>query len=120
MTVVMPVDALFETASDAIKDRRHSLVERIARALDTAPEGQRYDVEFVVGSPSPADGDSAPPELGLARAAAFARSLEAAGAPRSSLGVGLKPGAPGQVFIAFLTQDVPPGGDARTAVGVNP
>lgn len=120
MTVVMPVDALFETASDAIKDRRHALVERIARALETAPKGQRYDVEFVVGSPSPVDGDTAPPELGLARAAAFARSLEAAGAPESSLGVGLKPGAPGQVFIAFLTQEVPPGGDARTAVGESP
>lgn len=120
MTVVMPVDALFETASDALKDGRRSLVERIARALAAAPKGQRYDVEFVVGSPSPVDGNTAPPELGLARAAAFARSLEAAGAPQSSLGVGLKPGAPGQVFIAFLTQDVPPGGDAREAMGESP
>ncbi|MBT5415683.1 MAG: hypothetical protein HOH66_00520 [Rhodospirillaceae bacterium] len=120
MTVIIPVASLFETASDAIRESRLSLVERIARALDTAPEGTRYDVEFVVGSPSPVDGNTAPPVLGLARAAAFARALEAAGAPGSSLGVGLKPGAPGQIFIAFLTQEVPVAGDARTAVGEGP
>lgn len=120
MSVAVPASSLFEEGSARLKGARRGLVAAIAEALRNAPDGIRYDVECVAGTYAQTDKDQRPPELEIERAAALAQALEEAGAPAGSLGVGLRPGAPGRVFIGFFTLDLKAGKPDRAVPGRRP
>lgn len=108
MRMVMPADSLFFQDEARIRPAMYPLLDRTVAALSNRPAGLRFDLEFVIGTPTEADGKTMPTveTLEVRRAGAFARAMNERGIPPDSISVGMRPGHVGQVVIWFYTRDI--------------
>ena len=105
MRVVVESDALFFPGESRIREAQFPLLDRIVAALSGAPPGLRFEMDFVIGSPY-AVGKSLPigQTLETSRASAFVRHMLSRGVPPDSVGIGLKPGSPGEITLWFIVR----------------
>ncbi|MCP5366030.1 MAG: flagellar motor protein MotB [Hyphomicrobiales bacterium] len=102
MHVTLPSDRMFHDGEDRVREARKEMLDRIVAAISNRPDGLRYDLDFVIGSP-PAVGAGLPigSTLEMRRAGAFAQEMAARGLPADSLAVAMAPGSPDQVSLQF-------------------
>lgn len=98
LLVRLPVDELFEPDSAVLRPEMRALWTRIAATLGGV-EGQRYDLEMVLGRERTPLGGAL--GLDVERAGAFARAMAAFGAPRDAVAVGVAPGDPAELQLVF-------------------
>jgi len=108
MRLVLKADSLFFQDEARIRPAMFPLLDRTVAALSSRPVGVRYDVEFVIGTPTAQDGKTMPTTqtLEMRRAGAFATEMNARGIPPDSIAVGMRPGRVGEIVIWFYTRDV--------------
>lgn len=108
MRLMMAADSLFFQGESRIRPAMYPLLDRTVAALSSRPAGLRYDLEFVIGTPTLSDGKTMPiaQTLEVQRAGAFARAMFERGIPPDSVSVGMRPGHVGEVVIWFYTRDV--------------
>ncbi len=108
MRLVMASDSLFFQGEARIRPAMYPLLDRTVAALSNRPLGLRFDLEFVIGTPTLADGKTMPvaQTLEVARAGAFARAMFERGIPPDSVSVGMRPGHEGEAVIWFYTRDI--------------
>lgn len=108
MRLILSADSLFFQAEARIRPAMYPLLDRTVAALSNRPTGLRYDLEFVIGTPTLSDGKTMPiaQTLEVARAGAFARAMFDRGIPPDSVSVGMRPGHVGEVIIWFYTRDI--------------
>lgn len=108
MRLLFKADSLFFQDEARIRPAMYPLLDRTVAALSNRPAGLRYDLEFVIGVPTAADGKTMPVEetLEVRRAGAFAQEMNARGIPPDSVAVGMRPGHVGEVVIWFYTRDI--------------
>lgn len=103
MQVKLSANSLFKDATATLNPNQFPLLDRIVAAASGRPAGLRFDMEFVIGTRTGADGALPQTQtLELARAGAFAREMVARGLPPDSIAVGLAPGDPNDVTIWFF------------------
>jgi len=108
MRLVLASDGLFFQGEARIRPAMYPLLDRTVAALSNRPAGLRFDLEFVIGTPTLADGKTMPiaQTLEVARAGAFARAMAERGIPPDSISVGMRPGHVGEALIWFYTRDI--------------
>ncbi|HEY9164098.1 MAG TPA: flagellar motor protein MotB [Magnetovibrio sp.] len=108
MRLILSADSLFFQGEARIRPAMYPLLDRTVAALSNRPTGLRYDLEFVIGTPTLADGKTMPiaQTLEVSRAGAFARAMFERGIPPDSVSVGMRPGHVGEVIIWFYTRDI--------------
>lgn len=108
MRLLLASDGLFFEGEDRIRPAMYPLLDRTVAALSNRPAGLRYDLEFVIGTPTAADGKTMPTEetLEVKRAGAFAKAMNERGIPPDSLSVGMRPGHENEIVIWFYTRDI--------------
>ncbi|MBL4615572.1 MAG: hypothetical protein JKY27_11955 [Magnetovibrio sp.] len=108
MRLLMKADNLFFTDEARIRPAMYPLLDRTVAALSNRPPGLRFDLEFIIGVETAADGKTMPVEetLELRRAGAFAEEMNSRGIPPDSIAVGIRPGHVGEVVIWFYTRDI--------------
>jgi flagellar motor protein MotB len=108
MRLVMAADNLFFQGEARIRPAMFPLLDRTVAALSNRPPGLRYDLEFVIGTPTLSDGKTMPiaQTLEVQRAGAFARAMFERGIPPDSVSVGMRPGHVGEAVIWFYTRDI--------------
>jgi len=105
MRAQMPSSAMFENNEARIKQNALAFLNRTVAALGGRPPGLRFDLEFVIGTPT--TGDKLLPvdeNLPMARAGAFAREMISRGAPPDSVAIGLAPGDPEKITLRFYVR----------------
>lgn len=108
MRLLLASDSLFFQDEARIRPAMYPLLDRTVAALSNRPMGLRFDLEFVIGTPTQADGKTMPTEesLEVQRAGAFARAMNERGIPPDSISVGMRPGHVGEIVIWFYTRDI--------------
>jgi len=108
MQLTLDADSLFFKDEARIRPAIYPLLDRTVASLSNRPLGLRFDLEFMIGTQTAADGKTMPTEqtLEIERAGAFARAMNERGIPPDSLSVGMRPGHVGEVIIYFYTRDV--------------
>lgn len=108
MRLILASDNLFFQGEARIRPAMFPLLDRTVAALSNRPAGMRFDLEFVIGTPTLSDGKTMPiaQTLEIARAGAFARAMFERGIPPDSVSVGMRPGHVGEVVIWFYTRDI--------------
>jgi len=108
MRLILASDSLFFQGEARIRPAMYPLLDRAVAALSNRPAGLRFDLEFVIGTPTLADGKTMPiaQTLEVARAGAFARAMNERGIPPDSVSVGMRPGHLGEAVIWFYTRDI--------------
>lgn len=108
MRLILSADSLFFQGEARIRPAMYPLLDRTVAALSNRPTGLRYDLEFVIGTPTLSDGKTMPiaQTLEVERAGAFARAMFDRGMPPDSVSVGMRPGHVGEVIIWFYTRDI--------------
>lgn len=108
MRLLLKADNLFFEGEARIRPAMFPLLDRTVAALSNRPTGLRYDLEFVIGTPTLSDGKTMPiaQTLEVQRAGAFARAMSERGIPPDSVAVGMRPGHDGEVVIWFYTRDI--------------
>lgn len=108
MRLILASDSLFFQGEARIRPAMYPLLDRTVAALSNRPLGLRFDLEFVIGTPTLADGKTMPiaQTLEVARAGAFARAMFERGMPPDSVSVGMRPGHVGEAVIWFYTRDI--------------
>jgi len=108
MRLLLKADSLFFQDEARIRPAMFPLLDRTVAALSSRPSGLRYDLEFVIGTPTAADGKTMPTEetLEIRRAGAFADEMNSRGIPPDSVAVGIRPGHVGEIVIWFYTRDI--------------
>ena len=108
MRLLLAADSLFFQGEARIRPAMFPLLDRTVAALSNRPAGLRFDLEFVIGTPTLSDGKTMPiaQTLEVARAGAFARAMFDRGIPPDSVSVGMRPGHVGEVVIWFYTRDI--------------
>lgn len=108
MRLILASDSLFFQGEARIRPAMFPLLDRTVAALSNRPVGLRFDLEFVIGTPTLADGKTMPiaQTLEVARAGAFARAMFERGIPPDSVSVGMRPGHVGESVIWFYTRDI--------------
>jgi len=108
MRLVLKADSLFFQNEARIRPAMFPLLDRTVAALSNRPPGLRYDLEFVIGTPTAEDGKTMPTDetLEVRRAGAFAVEMNARGIPPDSVAVGMRPGHVGEIVIWFYTRDI--------------
>lgn len=108
MRLLLAADSMFFQGKSTIRPAMYPLLDRTVAALSNRPAGLRYDLEFIIGTPTLSDGKTMPvaQTLELARAGAFARAMFDRGIPPDSVSVGMRPGHVGEVVIWFYTRDI--------------
>lgn len=108
MRLLLSSDSLFFQGEARIRPAMYPLLDRTVAALSNRPPGLRFDMEFVIGTPTLADGKTMPiaQTLEVERAGAFARAMFERGMPPDSVSVGMRPGHVGEVVIWFYTRDI--------------
>ena len=102
MRILLESDKVFQDGSTEIRQANLPLLDRIVTALSSRPKGQRFDMEFIIGS-AYTKGRMMPigETLEMGRAGSFARALLARGAPPDSISAGIVPGKPTEITIYF-------------------
>ncbi len=105
MRVNFQAHELFVPEKSDIRSNRTELVDRIMGSLSANPPGYRFEMAFLIGSPS-SNGDMLPvtQTLELSRAGSFARKAIERGAPPHSVSVGVVPGKSTDVSIYFYVR----------------
>ncbi|CAO3353833.1 hypothetical protein [Azospirillum palustre] len=112
LEVRLPADDLFVPGTMALRPDRQGLIDRIADALRQSRQGERVELDALLGI-GPTGTPSQPPGP-VARAGVLARALVEDGAPARNVTVGIERGEPGGVRLLFsLRWDE--GGAARPA-----
>ena len=108
MRLLLASDSLFFDNEARIRPAMYPLLDRTVAALSNRPKGLRFDLEFVIGTPTAADGKTMPVKqtLEVTRAGAFARAMNERGIPPDSISVGMRPGHMGEIVIWFYTRDI--------------
>ena len=108
MRLLLKADSLFFQDEARIRPAMFPLLDRTVAALSSRPSGLRYDLEFVIGTPTAEDGKTMPTEetLEVRRAGAFADEMNSRGIPPDSVAVGMRPGHVGEIVIWFYTRDI--------------
>lgn len=108
MRLLLKADNLFFQDEARIRPAMYPLLDRTVAALSNRPAGLRFDMEFVIGTPTAEDGKTMPVDqtLEVARAGAFARAMNERGIPPDSISVGMRPGHLGEIVIWFYTRDI--------------
>lgn len=108
MRLMLKSDSLFFQDEPRIRPAMYPLLDRTVAALSNRPAGQRFDMEFVIGTEPSADGKTLPTTetLAVQRAGAFANEMNSRGIPPDSIAVGVRPGRKDEVAIYFYTRDV--------------
>ena len=108
MRMILAADSLFFKDEARIRPAMYPMLDRTVAALSNRPAGLRFDMEFVIGAPTAADGKTMPTEetLEVQRAGAFARAMNERGIPPDSISVGMRPGHVDQIVIWFYTRDI--------------
>lgn len=108
MRLVLSADSLFFQNEARIRPAMFPLLDRTVAALSNRPLGLRFDLEFVIGTPTLSDGKTMPiaETLEVKRSGAFARAMFERGMPPDSVSVGMRPGHVGEVVIWFYTRDI--------------
>lgn len=108
MRLFLNANSFFFTGQSKIRPAMYPLLNRTVAALSNRPPGLRYDMEFVIGTPTLTDGKIMPitQTLAVARVGAFARAMHNLGIPPDSLAVGMRPGHVGEIVIWFYTRDI--------------
>ena len=103
MEVIMYTDQLFDPEEARLRVTQTDFINRLAATMDGSPDGLRYEVELLMGAEADKRGRLSPAQtLPVARVGAFARAIEAAGAPKGTAYVGLNPsGDPELVTFHF-------------------
>ena len=112
----VPIDSLFSD-DDVAPDLRH-LTESLALALDNAPPGVHYDVNFLVGiaPDGEPETDRSGRSIAMVRAGRFAARLVTAGAPAGHVAAGLEQGDPKWARLLFYVR----GGSFSATTEVKP
>ncbi|MCR4378513.1 MAG: hypothetical protein NUV50_10545 [Rhodospirillales bacterium] len=108
MRLILASDNLFFQGEARIRPAMFPLLDRTVAAMSNRPAGMRFDLEFVIGTPTLSDGKTMPiaQTLEIARAGAFARAMFERGIPPDSVSVGMRPGHVGEAVIWFYTRDI--------------
>jgi len=108
MRLLLDADSLFFKDEANIRPAIHPLLDRTVASLSNRPLGLRFDMEFMIGTPTEADGKTMPVEqtLEIERAGAFARAMNERGIPPDSISIGMRPGHVGEIVIYFYTRDI--------------
>ena len=108
MRMILASDSLFFQDEARIRPAMYPLLDRTVAALSNRPAGLRFDMEFVIGTATEADGKTMPTDetLEVQRAGAFARAMNERGIPPDSISVGMRPGHLGEILIWFYTRDI--------------
>lgn len=99
LEVRLPADDLFVPGTMVLRPDRQGLIDRIADALRQSRQGERVELDALLGI-GPTGTPSQPPGP-VARAGALARALVADGAPVGNVTVGIERGEPGGVRLLF-------------------
>ena len=108
MRLMLKSDSLFFQGEARIRSAMYPLLDRTVAALSNRPAGQRFDMEFVIGTAPSDDGKTLPTTetLAIKRAGAFANEMNSRGIPPDSIAVGVRPGREDEVAIYFYTRDI--------------
>ncbi len=105
MRIFLPTDSLFEKDSATLRPSRQPVLVGIADGLAGSAFSGRREVQFMIGAgPALPSALASGKVLELDRAGAFARALQGLGVMPGSIGVGLKPGDPGEVQLTFYSR----------------
>lgn len=99
LEVRLPADDLFVPGTMMLRPDRQGLIDRIADALRQSLQGERVELDALLGIGPTAAPSQAPGPV--ARAGALARALIANGAPARNVTVGIERGEPGGVRLLF-------------------
>ncbi len=99
LEVRLPADDLFVPGTMMLRPDRQGLIDRIADALRQSRQGERVELDALLGI-GPTGTPSQPPGP-VARAGALVRALIADGAPARNVTVGIERGEPGGVRLLF-------------------
>jgi hypothetical protein len=99
LEVRLPADDLFLPGSMTLRADRQGLIDRIADALRQSRQGERMEMDALLGI-GPTGTPSQPPGP-VARAGVLARALIEDGAPARNVTVGIERGEPGGVRLLF-------------------
>jgi|GEM_PF-2951094 len=108
----MRAEALFEPESDTLRPPRGPMLDSVIAAMAEAPPGLRFELALIaeVAETQDANDLDLMPEdttsLGLRRAGAFGRFMNARGAAPGSVVVGLAPGDPAWLRLLVRAVDV--------------
>jgi len=108
MRLLLEADSLFFKKQARIRPAMFPMLDRAVAALSNRPLGLRFDLEFLIGTPTLKDGKSMPTNqsLEVERAGAFARAMNERGIPPDSISIGMRPGHLGKIVVWFYTRDV--------------
>jgi len=108
MRLLLNADTLFFKDEARIRPAMYPLLDRTVASLSNRPTGLRFDLEFMIGTPTLADGKTMPVKqtLEIERAGAFARAMNERGIPPDSLSIGMRPGHLGKIVIYFYTRNI--------------
>jgi hypothetical protein len=99
LEVRLPADDLFLPGTMTLRPDRQGLIDRIADALRQSRQGERVELDALLGI-GPTGTPSQPPGP-VARAGVLARALVEDGAPARSVTIGIERGEPGGVRLLF-------------------
>lgn len=99
LEVRLPADDLFVPGTMTLRSDRQGLIDRIADALRQSRQGERVELDALLGI-GPTGTPSQPPGP-VARAGVLARALVEDGAPARNVTVGIERGEPGGVRLLF-------------------
>ncbi|WP_042691755.1 flagellar motor protein MotB [Azospirillum sp. B506] len=99
LEVRLPADDLFLPGTMTLRADRQGLIDRIADALRQSRQGERVELDALLGI-GPTGTPSQPPGP-VARAGVLARALVGDGAPAGNVTVGIERGQPGGVRLLF-------------------
>ena len=102
MQVSFAADDLFLPNRAELRTAQAALLDRLIAAMANPPQGSRYDMELLIGSPAADDGSLPIGEtLESGRAGAFAREMVRRGALPDRIQIALDRGDPTQVRLRF-------------------
>lgn len=99
LEVRLPADDLFLPGTMTLRPDRQGLIDRIADALRQSRQGERVELDALLGI-GPTGTPSQPPGP-VARAGVLARALVEDGAPAGNVTIGIERGEPGGVRLLF-------------------
>ena len=108
LEVRLPADDLFLPGTATLRPDRQGLLDRVVDALRESRQGERMELDALLGIG--ATGTPSQPPGPVARAGALARALIGDGAPARNVTVGIERGDPGAVRLSFALRlaDDPP------------
>ncbi len=118
LEVRLPADDLFLPGTMTLRPDRQGLIDRIADALRQSRQGERVELDALLGIG--ATGTPSQPPGPVARAGVLARALVEDGAPARNVTIGIERGEPGGVRLLFSLRWDEDGAAAKAAPKLDP